>query len=271
MMTSPSLILGLLWLMVGPAAAASLTLDTLRVGSRVYSNVTVLGANATDLYFMHANGIANAKLKYLSPDLQTQFKFDPKAAAEAEVQQAKDEALYENSLASNIVARVEKANHASRKAASTSDDSLADPISDKSLLGKAAPPLHVEKWLGEKPALDGKFTLITFWAPWSIPCRKVIPELNALQKKFPEKLVILGLTSEPEEDVNAMTEPKLEFASAIDTKARLSTAVGVSSVPSVLLLDPNNIIRYIGHPGALDPKKLEALLTRGGEESPATR
>jgi len=251
--------------MLCSAPAASLTFDTLRVGSRVYSNVTVLGANSTDLYFTHATGIANAKLKYLSPDLQARFNFDPKAAAEAEVQQAKEDALYENFLASNIVAKVEKANGALHKAASTSNESLADPLNDKSLLGKAAPPLHVEKWLSEKPVLEGKFELIAFWAPWSIPCRKVIPELNALQKQFPEKLVVIGLTSEPEEDVAAMTEPKLEFSSAIDTKAKLCTAVGVASIPSVLLLDPNRVIHYIGHPGALDPKKLEALLTKGPE------
>src|SRR5215831_10057012 len=191
--------------------AATFGMDYLKVGAVTYTNVTVLGANATDLYFTHANGIANVKLKYLSPDLQSQFKFDQKAAADAEAQQAKDDAQYENSLASNIVARIEKANQAARRAASSSEDSFADPISDKSLLGKAAPPLQVEKWLGDKPVLDGKFTLIMFWVPWSVPCRKAIPELNALQKRFPDKLLILGLTQAHEDEINDSTIPRPDF------------------------------------------------------------
>jgi len=62
-----------------------------------------------------------------------------------------------------------------------------------------------------------------------------------------------------------MTEPKLEFAFGIDTKERLSTSAGVSSIPYVLLLDEKGIVRYQGHPGALDEKKLESLLPKAAE------
>ena len=154
---------------------------------------------------------------------------------------------------------------AAKKAATTSENSLADPISDKSLLGKPAPELQAEKWLGDKPVLKGKFALIAFWAPWSIPCKKAIPQFNALQKKFADRLIIVGLTSDSQEEVEQMTEPKLEFASGIDTKERLGTTAGVSSIPYVLLLDEKGIVRYQGHPGALDEKKLESLLPKAAE------
>ena len=252
-----------IWLLKFEAfAAAPLKLDYLKVGTRTYSNVTVIGANATDLYFTHAHGISNIKLKYLDPSLQRRFNYDPALAAELEKQQEKDDTLYYQSLASNLVARAQKAATAAKKAAATSDFSLADPISEKSLLGKPAPPIEVEKWLGEKPALEGKFVLVCFWAPWSIPCRKCIPAMNALQKKFPEQLVVVGLTSEAQEDVETLDDPKLEFPSAIDSKARLSEAAGVNSIPFALLLDEKHIVRYVGHPGALDDKKLQALLVK---------
>ena len=248
------------------ASAVPLKFDSLKVGSRVYSNVTIVGANTTDLYFTHNQGIANVKLKYVDENLRKRFNYDPKAAEVAERQQSEDDTAYQGVLAAKIVERAveraQKAALAAKRAASTSEDSLADPITEGSLLGKAIPPtIDVEKWLSDKPSLKGKFALIAFWAPWSIPCRKWIPQLNALQKKFADKLVVVGLTSEPQEDVEQMTE-KLEFSSGIDSKARLSSLAGVSSVPYVLFVDAKGIVRYQGHPSALDEKKLEKLLPK---------
>jgi thiol-disulfide isomerase/thioredoxin len=234
----------------------------LKVGSKVYSNVTVVGANTTDLYFTHSQGIANVKLKYVDESLRSRFNYDSKAAEEAEKQQTQDDLAYQGTLAAKVVERVQKAALAAKKAASTSESSLADPISDSSLLGKAIPALEVDKWLGEKPVLKAKFGLIVFWAPWSIPCRKLIPQLNALQKKFADRLVVLGITSETQEDVEHMEEPKMEFTTGIDSKMKLSNFAGVSSIPYVLFVDQKGVIRYMGHPAALDEKKLESLIPK---------
>ncbi len=50
-----------------------------RLASDIYSNVTVLTVSATDVYFTYNNGkgMANAKLKSLSPDLQKHFHYNP--------------------------------------------------------------------------------------------------------------------------------------------------------------------------------------------------
>jgi thiol-disulfide isomerase/thioredoxin len=255
----------LLWLLICSAAAAEqLRLDTLKAGATIYKNVTVLGANTTDLYFRHANGFANVKLKYLPPALQKRFDYNPKAAEEAEKRQSEDEILYQTSLRTAAVS--------TGKPAVTKDTGwlgtetgLADPISDKSLLGKTAPELSVDKWLSDKPSLEGKFVLISFWASWSAPCRQYIPELNALQKKYGEKLVIVGVSAEPEKDLSDFSEPRIDYASAIDAKAKLTAAAGVTSIPCVLLADPKGVILYQGHPGALTEKRLQAVLSRPTE------
>jgi len=66
---------------LGPVAGAEENLASLRVGSEVYSNVTVTAVTVTDIYFSHARGMGNAKLKDLSPELQQRFHFDPVKAA----------------------------------------------------------------------------------------------------------------------------------------------------------------------------------------------
>jgi thiol-disulfide isomerase/thioredoxin len=132
-------------------------------------------------------------------------------------------------------------------------------------LGKPAPAIEPDKWLSEKPDLEGKYVLFSFWAPWSLPCRQWIPELNALQKKYSDKLTIVAISAESETDISAMAEPHIEFASALDPKAKLSATAGVTSIPCVLLRDPKGVVLYQGHPGALSDKKLQTILSKPAE------
>jgi thiol-disulfide isomerase/thioredoxin len=244
--------------------AAPVKLDSLKVGDRVYQRVTILGANTTDLYFSHSKGMSNVKLKYLSPELQKQFHYDAATAAAAERAQAEEDARYQHELASQVVADATAPSPAA-PALRTSDESLADPVSDKSLLGKPGPKLELEKWLTDKPDLEGKFVLLSFWAPWSVPCRKCIPDLNELQKKFAGKLVVVGLTSESDSESVSAAETKASFALATDTGGKLSQKAGVTSVPCALLLDPAGVVRYLGHPGAITDKKLQMILEKPAE------
>lgn len=241
--------------------AAEVKLDSLTAGYTTYTHVVVLGANATDLYFTHDQGIANVKLKLLSPELQQRFHYDPKAASDAEREQMANDARYQQGLAAQIAAAAPK----KPVKVSTSEESLVDPVSEKSLLGKNAPKLSVEKWLGDKPDLEGKAVLVVFWAPWSMPCRKVIPDLNSLQKKFADKLVVVGLSSESESAVeDAATSA--QFPLAVDTKSRLRNDAGITSVPCVMLMDAGGVVRYQGHPAVLTQAKLQGILERGQKE-----
>lgn len=163
-------------------------------------------------------------------------------------------------MAANLAAHA-RATNGSQSGSGTFEESLADPISPQSLLGKPAPPLEVERWLGQKPAIEGKPLLIWFWAPWSTPCRKAIPELNALQKKFAGKVAVVAVTSASESEIANQAGATIDCPSALDSKAKLCAAAGVTSIPCVLLTDAKGIVRYQGHPGALTERALQALLT----------
>ena len=106
---------------------------------------------------------------------------------------------------------------------------------------------------------------MVFWAPWSIPCRKYIPVLDGLQKKFAGKLAVVGVTSESEAEVADMAEPKIGFASMLDPEAKFRATVGVTSVPYVMLVDPQGVVRYQGHPAAITEKQVEGILPKAAE------
>jgi len=106
---------------------------------------------------------------------------------------------------------------------------------------------------------------VVFWAPWSIPCRKYIPALDGLQKKFAGKLAVVGVTSESEAEVADMAEPKIGFAFMLDPEAKFRATVGVTSVPYVMLVDPQGVVRYQGHPAAITEKQVEGILPKAAE------
>jgi thiol-disulfide isomerase/thioredoxin len=118
----------------------------------------------------------------------------------------------------------------------------------KSYLGQKAPELIVEKWLTKEPDRKGKFVLIDFWATWCGPCRKAIPELNGLHKKFGDRLVVIGISDETEAKVKSLTAPAIAYFSAIDSQARTKRSFEVQGIPHVVIIDPQGIVRWEGFP-----------------------
>lgn len=76
-------------------------LPVLKSGTDIYSNVTVLTVTPTDVYFTYNNGkgMANAKLKDLSSELQKHFHYNPVKANEMEQKQAEANAEYDQEIA----------------------------------------------------------------------------------------------------------------------------------------------------------------------------
>ena len=118
----------------------------------------------------------------------------------------------------------------------------------RSALYERAPELVVEKWLTDKPETEGKYVLVEFWATWCPPCRRSIALLNGFHKKFGKELVVIGISDEAEEDVRALTTHPIDYASAIDTQARMKNELNVVGIPHAIVVEPNGHIVWEGFP-----------------------
>jgi peroxiredoxin len=113
--------------------------------------------------------------------------------------------------------------------------------------------------------LHGKVVLVNFWATWCPPCRKEIPDLQALYDQFKAKgLVVLGISDEKADVVqpfvakNNMTYPVL-----LDTDRKVNTEFVIQGIPRTVIYDRNGKLAA----EAIDMRtrrQLLALLARAG-------
>ena len=262
-MTRRIILVSALIALARPLAAEDIKLPTLKVGSTIYSNVTVTTVTATEIYFKHSGGMSNTRLRYLEPAMRQRFHYQPEIAAEIERQQYSSSSAYSPPPWSRPPAASAAADVPTATAATGQGNLFADPVSDASPVNKPAPDINVEKWFSDKPPpTTGKCVIILFWSSSSEACRRAIPGLNDLQKKYADNLVVIGITSETERELSQTGDLKVDFYYGSDTKSVTRQAVGIASVPSVLVVDAKGIVRYQGHPAAIKEDALESCFAR---------
>jgi thiol-disulfide isomerase/thioredoxin len=236
----------------------------LRVGSNTYSNVTVTSVSATDIFFSHSRGMGNAKLKELEPALQKHFGYNASTAAAVEQAHAQAGAAFQQQLLRQPARRPVREEAQPSAPAASDDDFVAPQLYARSIRGQPAPDLVAERWLTDRPDTSGKFVLIDFWATWCGPCRRSIPELNEFSARFKDRLVVIGISDEPEAAIRKMSDPHIDYAVASDPQQRMSDTLQVKGIPHCILVDPHGIVRYEGMPTFLDDAKLQHFLDKYG-------
>lgn len=126
--------------------------------------------------------------------------------------------------------------------------------------GKPLPSMNL-KYLETAPELQGKPAIVEFWATWCPPCRKSIPHLNEISKKYKEKgLVVVGITDEDKATVEKFRKGMpMEYNVALDDGS-LGKKLGITGIPHAFVLDKEGKVAWHGHPMELDDKVLDGVL-----------
>lgn len=138
-------------------------------------------------------------------------------------------------------------------------------VSDFTLVSTTGEKLVLSK-------LKGKVVLMNFFASWCVPCKKEIPYLNVLQKKYPDELVLLGSDLEQKTASGVLKTAKsfsVSFAIFVDKEGALTEHYKIYGYPTTVLIDAEGFEVEVIHE-ALEgdvrtsfEKILEAVLEEG--------
>jgi peroxiredoxin len=97
--------------------------------------------------------------------------------------------------------------------------------------------LHGRQW--SLKALKGKVVLLNFWATWCPPCRREMPDLEALSKQFEAQgLVILSITDDDPEKVKSYIQKQnITYPVLLDAGSKLSKQFRIYGIPKSFLYD----------------------------------
>ncbi len=87
--------------------------------------------------------------------------------------------------------------------------------------------------------LRGKVVLVNFWATWCPPCRKEMPDLEALYRRFgPKGLVILAISDEEDAKVRPfIAEQKYSYPVLLDPGRVVNERFRIQGIPKSLVYD----------------------------------
>ncbi|MEO8661981.1 MAG: family 16 glycoside hydrolase [Bryobacteraceae bacterium] len=90
-----------------------------------------------------------------------------------------------------------------------------------------------------RSALSGKVVLVNFWATWCPPCRKEMPDLQVLQRRFGDQgLVVLAVSDEEAGKVSSYLDGKgYEFPILLDPAGKAAEAFAVNGIPKTFIFD----------------------------------
>jgi len=125
-----------------------------------------------------------------------------------------------------------------------------------------APDFKLKEFAGKQLTLEasrGKVVLLNFWATWCGPCRAEIPELIALQNRYKDRLQIIGLVVDDDDEQairSVIASEGINYPVALaDSETRFAYG-GIAALPTVFVINTEGRVVQ-KHVGLFDPALYE--------------
>lgn len=107
----------------------------------------------------------------------------------------------------------------------------------------------------------GKVVLVNFWATWCPPCREEIPALIRLQNDYKDRLQIIGVSMDDDDDSKAVAEfakqAGINYPIVMASREMIEEYGGVPALPTSFVINTNGGVVQ-KHVGLHEPAEYEA-------------
>ncbi|MEN0035703.1 MAG: TlpA disulfide reductase family protein [Cellvibrio sp.] len=114
-----------------------------------------------------------------------------------------------------------------------------------------APDFTLQSSTGENVRLAeqrGQVVMLNFWASWCGPCRKEMPLLDEMSKRYSSAGFVLYGVNVEEDNTDAkklLKELGVTFPILFDTESKASSLYSVDAMPTTVVIDKKGVIRYV--------------------------
>ena len=116
------------------------------------------------------------------------------------------------------------------------------------LVGQPAPSFTRERSAGASFSPPrGSIVIVTFWATWSAPCKKALPQLQKLAQKYAGVVTIVGI--DVDDDASGIEEfvsiSDVTFQVVWDEGKKLTGQWQPKTIPASFLVDGAGVVRFV--------------------------
>lgn len=114
-----------------------------------------------------------------------------------------------------------------------------------------APDFTLQSSTGENVRLAeqrGQVVMLNFWASWCGPCRKEMPLLDEMSKRYSAAGFVLYGVNVEEDNTDAkklIKELGVTFPILYDTESKASSLYNVDAMPTTVVIDKKGEIRFV--------------------------
>ncbi len=126
------------------------------------------------------------------------------------------------------------------------------------------PPFVVNALDGETistASWHGKVVIVNFWATWCPPCREEIPALIRLQNQYKDRLQIIGISADDEDQADNVAafakQAGINYPIVMASKEMIAEYGGVPALPTSFIVNTNGGVVQ-KHVGLHEPAEYEA-------------